>query len=119
MVTVADIREAVVRRAVPASETDGAGCVLGLFGRLFDEAFPPFPTCNEVERLFDHFGMCVSRQLIKSIVVANDDGHFEEAWQLLADALGGNGRRLPVMQSGKLVTTLPDGEQNHCSAYHQ
>lgn len=114
MVTVADLRQAVVGRAVPASETDGEGCLLGIFGRLFDEAFPRFPSCNEIERLFGQLRVRASRQLIKSIVVANDAGGVEEAWQLLVDALGGPGRRLPVMPSGNLVTTLPDGEQNHC-----
>ena len=119
MVTVADVRETVVGLAVPSSEKEGPGCVLGIFGRLLDEAFPPFPMCDEVERLFGQLGVRASRQVIKSIMVANDEGRSDEAWQLLVEALGGLGRRLPIMPSEKLVTILPDGEQNHCSAYHQ
>jgi hypothetical protein len=92
-VRVADLHDRVVAFAVPASHKDGAGCVLGLFGRAFDEVFPQFPTCNDVEALLDDIGMRLSRQAIKSIVVANDDGQIEEACQLLVEALnvGGNG----------------------------
>ena len=102
MVTVADIRETVVGLAVPSSEKEGPGCVLGIFGRLFDEAFPPFPMCNEIERLFGQLGVRVSRQAIKSIMVANEQCGFEEAWQLLVDALGGLGRPLPIMHPENL-----------------
>jgi hypothetical protein len=78
---------------------------------LFDEAFPRFPMCDDIERLLGQLGVSASRQAIKSIVVANDAGRPDEAWQLLVDALGGVGRRFPKLPSGKLVKNLSIREE--------
>jgi len=117
-VAVADLRDLVLGLAVPASEKGGEGCLLGVFGRLFDDAFPQFPMCSDIERLLDWIGVRASQQVIKSIVVANDDRRPEEAWQLLVDTLGGLRRRLPVLPSAKLIKSLPDCELNGSSTYH-
>jgi hypothetical protein len=83
---IGELEHFVVGSAVPAGPQGGAGCVLGLFGRAFDEEFPPFPSCDDVEALLRQLRVRLSRQVIKSIVVANDGGQIEEAWQLLVDA---------------------------------